>query len=186
MVKREIYFVNHGQLFKKSVEVTWDNDSMILNREVASAEVFSNSPSWLQPCVDVSSGSISLFRTLSIYQVKDESNNSVSDLWKLLDGSKDVDMLPPGAYDLIYLSNLSERQVQVALSVRSFYDIYYNSSKKKTSPAKALCALQMLYYQNKLDYLADMNKFLYWYFINCQYPLEYCESREVIWEEDML
>lgn len=176
MVQREIYFVRHGMLFKKTLEVTWDNECMTLNKEFTSGEIFEHAESWMQPCVDVSTANrIKMFKPLSIYQVKDGSDNPVSELWKVLDSSKEVDLLPPGSYDLVYLSNLSERQIGIALPIGSFYDTMYNSSRKKTSPAISLCALQMLYAQNKLEYLADMHKFLHWYFINCRFPLEYNE-----------
>ncbi len=174
MVNREIYFVDHGQLFKKTVEVSWDNESMAVNKAMCSEEIFSYAERWMQPCVDVSTAnSIPTFRRLSIYNVVDSGGNKIADVWKMLDRSKDVEYLPPGSYDLLYLSAMSESQRMFSLSIRSFYDTYFNSKKKSYSPAIALCALRLLYEQRKLDYLDDMNKFLHWYFINCRFPIEY-------------
>lgn len=166
----------NGQLFKKTVETSWDVDSMTVNKSFVSKEMFDAAEDWMQPCVDVSSFSIRMFSQLSVFNVKDDNGNKVYDLWKVLDSSNEIDYLPPGSHDLIYLSNMTTQQIGTALPIRSFYDIFFNSSKKRTSPAIALCALQMLWQQNKLDYLNDMYKFLHWYYINCRFPIEYCKQ----------
>lgn len=176
MAVREIYFVRNNQLFKKTVEVTWDKDSNEVNKRICSEELFKAALPFMQPCVDVSSASpLYNSRGLCTFFVKDENGNPVSKLWEILDGHKDRDFLPPGSYDLIYLKSLTYQQIAYALSKGSFYDIYFNSKKKKTSSAKALAVLQLLYQQNKLDYIGDMNKFLYWYWINGANPVEWTD-----------
>lgn len=185
MAKREIYFARNNQLFTKTVEVDWDADSKEVNQKIVSENIFKNSLPFIQPCVDVSSSSgIYRCKSLCTYYVKDDNGTSIHDLWEILDKHKDKNMLPPGSYDLIYLMNLTEEQIKYALSKGSFYDIYYNKKKKVTSSAKALAVLQLLYQQNKLDYIYDMNKFLHWYFWNGAYPVEWTDY-EINCEENL-
>lgn len=179
MAIREIYFARNNQLFMLPVEVSWDSESKDVNKKFCSDEMFSHALPFMQPCVDVSSASgIYRCKQLSPYYVLDENGKNVHDLWKIFDGHKDRDYLPPGSYDLIYLMNLSQQQIEYALSKGSFYDIYYNRKKKVTSHAKSLAVLQLLYQQNKLDYIYDMNKFLHWYFYNGNLPIEWTEYEQ--------
>lgn len=176
MAHRGIYFVFDNQLFVNTVEIPWDKESMTVNKIMVSEELFKSAEHFMQPCVDIS-GSSPIWRTkqLSIFNVVDEQGNNMKDLWNLLDSSKDTNFLPPGSHELIYLKSLNEQQLAFALSIRSFYDIYYNSEKKRASPAVALCALQLLYNQYKLDYINDMDKFLHWFWVNCRCPVEWHE-----------
>ena len=179
MVQRGIYFVRNNILHVKTVEVPWDKDSMEVNKAICSEEIFKSALPFMQPCIDVSSASsLRISKSLSVYGVKDNNGDSIKKSWDILDKSKDIDFMPPGSYDLLYLSCLNNRQVAYILSIGSFYDTYFNSSRKKSSPAIACAALQLLYSQNKVDYLGDMNMFLHWYFHNCQFPVEYCEDRD--------
>lgn len=176
MVKRGIYFVRDNQLFVKTVEIPWDKESMEVNKTYGSEEIFKQALPVMQPCVDVSHASaLRATKQLSVYNVVDSNGRKIKESWDMLDNSKEVDFLPPGSYDLLYLSSLNEFQFRYALSVGSFYDTYFNPDKKKSSPAIACAALQLLYKQNKVDYLNDMNKFLHWYYVNCRFPLEFCE-----------
>lgn len=163
-----------NQLFVKTVEVPWDKDSIAVNKLMVSEELFKNAEHFMQPCIDVS-GSSPIWRTkqLSIFNVKDENGNNIHDLWGMLDNSKDTDFLPPGSHELVYLRYMTEQQMAYALSIRSFYDIYFNREKKRASPAIALCALQMLYKQYKLDYINDPDKFLHWFWLLCRNPIEW-------------
>lgn len=180
MTKREIYFVRNNQLYKRTVEVTWDKDSMEVNKKICSEELFNAALPFMQPCVDVSSSSgIYNCRNLSPYCVKDENGNSVHDMWDILSKHKDRKFLPPGSFDLVYLKSLTEEQFIYAMSKNSFYDIYFNSKTKETCSAKALAVLKLLYGQNKLDYILDMNKFLHWYWVNGSCPMEWTKYYEI-------
>lgn len=180
MTKREIYFVRNNQLFKKTIEVIWDKESMDVNKFICSEELFKSALSFMQPCIDVSSSSgIFKCRNLCPYYVKDDNGSTVHDMWDILYKHKDREFLPPGSFDLIYIKCLTEEQFMYAMSKNSFYDIYYNSKNKETSCAKALAVLKLLYGQNKLDYILDMNKFLHWYWVNGACPMEWNEYYEI-------
>lgn len=174
MAKRCIYFIKDGMLYKKTFEVSWDNDSMTVNKTFCSDYIFKQSDKFMQPCVDVSGASdIQLHKELTIFGVKDNNGNTISKLWDILRNNTNQSLLPPGSYELIYLKNLNERQLNFALSVKSFYDIYHNPEKYTPTPAKALAALQLLYNQGKIDYVNNIEMFLWWYMINCDNPAEW-------------
>jgi hypothetical protein len=174
MANRCIYFVRDNQLYKRTIDVIWDKDSIDVNKIICEKEMQKIILPFMRPCVDVSSASHEyIARSLATCYVKDKRGTAVRDTWKKLDENPEADILPPGAHDLIYLSNLNEQQVWYALDQNAFYDIFHNPDKQKTCSAKALATLQLLYVQNKLDYIEDANKFLWWYFINCQFPLEW-------------
>lgn len=182
MAERAIYFVKHGLLFKKTVDVTWSPDCMKTNKLLCSEEIFEKSDKWLRPCIDVSyASSIYGTKRFSVYSVHDDEDKSIKELWDLLDNSFDSNTLPPGSKDLIYMMSLKTEDAAYALSVRSFYDSVYNPKSGGATPAIALCALQLLYHQNKMDYLTDMHKFLWWYWVNCRRPTEYNEKYEELY-----
>lgn len=177
MAKRCIYFCHGNQLYKKTIEVNWDMDSIKVNKVMCSEEIYSSAEKFMQPCIDVSSASSSyIARQLSTFNVKDEQGNSIHNLWKVLDNHENKDMLPPGSYDIVYLKNLSEKQISLIVSAGSFYDLYHNPEKQNTSSAKACAALQLLFMQGKLEYIDDMNKFMHWYMMNCYHPLEWVDT----------
>lgn len=177
MAKRGIYFVKGNQLFVKTVDIMWDKESMSFNKAMASEEIFKAALPFMQPCIDVSHASSLWYpKMLSTYNVVDDNGNKCKDMWDALDASQQVEFLPPGSYDLLYLRSLTELQVAYGLAVGSFYDTYFNREVKRSSPSIALCALQLLYGQNKVDYLDNMNMFLEWYWHNCRIPLEYCDE----------
>lgn len=173
-MQRGIYFVYNSQLYRKTVDVPWDKDCPKSSRIMASQELFGNVPKHVQPSLDVSGyAPTQLTKSYSLYYVKSDTGTSLKEVWDTLDKSKEAEFLPPGSKELLYLRSLDERQVLCALSINSFYDVYFNVKNKSGSPAIALCALQLLYEQHKLDYLDDMNKFLHWFWVNCQHPIEW-------------
>lgn len=178
MAKRGIFFIRAGFLCVLNVEVTWDSDAMKYNKFQASKELCESAKSFMHSCIDVSSSSIDSFgKSLNVYNVKDVTGMSIVDSWKVLDAQTQM-ILPPGTHDILYLKCLNEKQMIRALSAGSFYDIFYNQDKKVTSAAKCCAVLQLLWKQNKLDYIDDVNKFLWWYWINCRNPIEYNERLE--------
>lgn len=181
MAKRCIYFIRDNILYKKTVEVCWDADAMVYNKVSCSDELFKSALQFMHPCIDVSpSSEIWRCRSLCSYQVKDINGLTVNKMVELLESSTDKEYLPPGSYDLLYIKSLNDKQFNFALSVKSFYDIYFNPEKNVFSPAKALAVLQLLYNQDKLDYIYDMKKFLHWYYINARNPVEWVNKYEEV------
>ena len=173
-MQRGIYFVYKDQLYRKTVEVPWDKECTKSSRLLASQELFNNVPDFAQPSLEISGNApTKLTKSYNIFAVKSDTGSSLKEVWNTLDKCREAEFLPPGSKELLYLRRLDEKQAMGALAINSFYDVYFNVKNKTGSPAIALCALQLLYKQNKLDYLDDMNKFLHWFWINCQYPIEW-------------
>ena len=178
MARRCVYYVDNNTLCMLSFEATWSDADTKTNRVMSEIDLMNNLPAELRPCLEVS-------LPCSLYRVKSFSpssimigDGSVLDAWKQLDNCLDKDKLPDGAKELLYLRNIDEYQLNLVLSSRSFYDMYHNPDKNNTTIAKALCGMQMLYNQNKLDYLEDKDKFVHWYYINCLYPKETSKYKE--------
>lgn len=173
MAKRCIFFTQNNLLYCKTVDAIWDKDALEYSKVACGDDIFKNSFSEIQPCLDVSSNSLlSHGKQLNIYNVKNAKGATFKQTLDFISQGNDVDQYPDCCYDLIYLRLLTEKQVRIALSAKSFYDIFYNPDKAKFSPAKALVILQMLYKQNKLDYINDTEKFVWWYYINGR-PVEW-------------
>lgn len=175
LTNRCIYFVRNNTLYKKTVGVHWDSENLEYSKSTCSKEIYEQIDRDLLPCLDVSSTS-SMFvgKQLNIYHVIDDAGNKVRELWDVLN-AKGKDLFPPGCYELLYLKSLSENQFYHAITKKSFYDIYHNPNTHNPTASKALAALQLLNWQNKLDYLYDMRSFIYWYMMNCYNALEYIE-----------
>lgn len=173
MAKRCIYFAINNQMYVKTFDVSWDKDSMEVNKLICSEECFNHAEKFMYPCVDLSSGSQG--RALSIFEVKDDNGITVKEMWDKFDNNSNRDYLPPGCHELVYLSSLTEKQIGLILCYRSFYDLYHNPDKRSHSPAKACTVLQLLYKQRKIEYISDANKFLHWFWVNCRFPIEWCE-----------
>lgn len=173
LTKRCIYFVRNNTLYKKTVGVHWDSENLEYSKFICSKEIYEQAPRDLLPCLDVSSTS-SMFvgKQLNIYHVVDDAGNKVRALWDTLNDCGNKELFPPGAYELLYLKSLSKQQFYHAITKKSFYDIYHNPNTHNPTASKALAALQLLESQNKLDYLHDMQAFMYWYMINCYNALE--------------
>lgn len=176
MSKKCIYFHKNNIMFKQTVEVSWDTEAMKANKILCSKEIKDKAYNWLPLVTDVSSSPIRLHKSLSIFNVKDSNGISVKDLWDILKSKTDINMLPYGSFDLVYLKNLNSKQLNYALCNMAFFDIYHNPDKDTPTASKALVALQMLYNQGKIDYIEDMHKFLHWYYANCSCPIEWNEA----------
>ena len=167
MTKRCIYFIKDNQLRVKTIDVDWDKDAMETSKVLCRRKIEASIEDLMLPCVDVSTASLCYRgKNVSTSFVKDSNGNSIKDLWKLLDSRPDKEFLPPGSYDLIYLANLNEQQIEFALSQNGFYDMFYNPDKGVTCNAKALAVFKLLVGQGKVDFIGDMNKFLWWYWVN--------------------
>lgn len=174
LTKRCIYFVKDNTLYKKTVSVHWDTNNLELNKLICSKEIYDQIDKELLPTLDVSSTSRMFVGTkLNIYNVKDDSNNSVKQMWDTLKKHPDCEYFPPGAFELLYLHSLTEEQFTYAITRKSFYDIYHNPKTHNPTASKALASLVLLNGQNKLDYIMDMEKFMYWYMMNCYNALEH-------------
>ena len=181
MVKRCIYFCIGNHLRKITTEIPWDLDSMEINKRVHTELVIDTAPEFLKPCEEISIGSdIWKSKCLSTNFVKSDDGISVQRLWKALDNieiEKGVSS-KPGLHEYIYLHCLKEEQIFYALNVRSFSDMFHNPDKTYHTNAVALCALQLLQKQDKLDYLNNINMFSEWFYVNISQPIEYVEDRD--------
>lgn len=174
MSKRCIYFVKDNTLRMKTFDVSWDKNALEVSKVLGRKAWEESIEDFMRPCVDVSSASqIYQSRNLATCYVKDSKGETVKDIWAKLDNGVDSKYLPPGCHDLLYLTSLNEQQVTYALCQRSFFDMFHNPDNVHTCNAKALAVLQLLYNQGKLDYIEDMNKFLWWYWANGQYAVEW-------------
>lgn len=177
MAKRCIYFVRDRQLMCKTFDVDWNMDSLEVSKVLCKRELENVLEDFMRPCIDVTASSeLYQGRSLATCYVKDSKGTSVKDTWKKLDKGVDKELLPPGCYDLLYITSLSEKQVLYALGQKSFFDMFHNPDKANTCNAKALAVLQLLSNQGKLDYIEDMNKFLWWYWVNGQYAREWIKK----------
>lgn len=177
MAKRCIYFALNNQMYVKTFDVSWDKDSMEVNKLICSEECYNHAEKFMYPCVDLSSGLGG--RRLGLFEVKDESGMTVKQMWEKFEHNSNKDYLPPGCYELVYLSSLTEKQFGLINCYKSFYDLYQNPDKRSYSPATACVAFQLLYRQGKISYIADANKFLHWFWVNCRFPLEWVEQYKV-------
>lgn len=167
MSKKCIFFVKDNTLYTKTVEAIWDIKAIDYSKEVCGESIFSMAEHFMQPCIDVSSNSkLRQGSVLNVYNVKNSNGVNFIKHLEVMQADPIAKRYPDSCYDLVYLRLLNEKQVRFALSAKSFYDIYYNPDKSHFSVAKALAVLQLLYKQNKLDYLEDTEKFVWWYYIN--------------------
>ena len=169
MAARVIYFEKDNILYQKRVDIPWGETDSIDRTEVSNS-ILNESAGIPHPCIDVSSSARHM-KELSVYNVKDANGHPIKDLWDMLGRCKDSEYLPPGSYELIYIKNLTERQIMIILNTGSFYDVYYNPDTLKGSPAKACACVKLLAKQNKLDYVLNPNTFLWWYYANCSHPI---------------
>lgn len=173
MAKRCIFFIQDNLLYKKTVDALWDTEAVEFSKSVCGEDIFKQSTNIMQPCIDVSPNSpLKNGRSLNIYNVKNDKGATFKQTLDFIQQESDADKYPDSCYDLVYIRLLTDRQVSFALSAKSFYDIYHNPDKPKFTPAKALAVLQLLYSQNKLDYIDDVEKFVWWYYINGR-PVEW-------------
>lgn len=178
-VKRCIYFVKNNQLFKKTFDVDWSFDCMDYNILSCDMELPNQIPSFISKCLNVSTASDDFVsKSMSTCFLKDEEGYSVKEQWKSLDLGIDKELLPPGSHDWVYICALNERQVYYALEHSAYFDTFHNPDKQITCSAKALASLKLLYEQGKTDYIENLNNFLYWYYINCQFPVEWLDIYE--------
>ena len=179
MPTRCLYFTRNNILYYKPFDIIYDKEAFDYTKVECAKRVRSQLESWMPPLVDVS-GVLSTYlqKTLSIFNVKDSNDRDIKTAWELLGNSEGKEYLPQGAYELVYLSNLNEQQLLFALCPKVFFDFYHDPDKVNPSPAKACASLQLLYGQNKLEYLEDYNKFLHWFMSNCARPVLWSESKE--------
>ena len=87
-----------------------------------------------------------------------------------------------GVYDFMYLKRINNKMLKYILSFDGYFDIYFNPDRKVVSPAKSIAMLRLLIKQNKTDYLQDLQKFMYWYYIN---EMQIIESDKEITNENI-
>lgn len=120
--------------------------------------------------LDLSSDSW-IAKKLSMFNVKAEDGTSVYDMWKELDKIK-KDGFVDGLYEYVYIQCLTEEQLKLTLSVTAVTDSIYNNIRLMRS----IISASLLYKQRKIDYLFDIDKFLYWYWANCSYIVRWIDG----------
>lgn len=166
-VKRCGFYTDGTSIIRKDVLIDWDlgfsseaKASYIKELRKALGSEFYN-------CVDVTSCSpIKDARNLCPYYVKTKNGDTVKDRWEWVKQAMDEDEHIPGLYEYIYLNALKPWQIDYALNVDCFYDVFFNPDKLINTNARALAALQLLCSQGKYEYLEDLGKFTYWAYAN--------------------
>jgi len=176
MAKRFVYFDYKNTMYCKTVDVTWDRDCMAVNRALCNKEIYESIPTQFKPAMVIDSYSYSNIAKTLIPNKLTFEGRVIKDVWNEFARCTDVSVLPPGVPEYFYMNALSAKQICFALSIKSCYDLYFNEETQIGSSSRALIACKMLVNQNKLDYLYDVDKFLYWYFVNCARPIEWDDT----------
>lgn len=167
LVKRRGYFVFNRQLHYKDVFIDWDMDLDDESKLIYIQRVKEQLGDLLRPCIDVSGASdIKDAKFLSCNLVKANKDESVKKMTIRISEQLGIDIDMPGIFEYVYLTSLRPWQLEYILRVRCFFDIFMNPDKPGVSTARACALYQLLYHQNKLDYLTDLNKFLHWSLCN--------------------
>mgnify|MGYP007069833729 CR=1 FL=1 len=181
MVKRCLFFCVGNEVRKITTEIPWDMGAMEVNKQMYIKQVYETALPSLLPCEEVSIASpIFKNRSLCINFIKSPEGVSIQRIWKAMD-QMEIDRgtsFKPGVFEYVYLYCLTEEQVFYALHIRTFSDMFYNPDKPYHTNAIALCALQLLNKQDKLDYLEDINKFSEWFLCNIGTIREYVPERD--------
>lgn len=178
MIQRCIYFVQNNALYHKTFEVDTDYDNPEISRVMQDSYLQINPRQYGVICDinGVTTPNSYGLRFLSLYNTRVNGKN-YKDVWdEFTKKSKGMSM-PPGCHELLYLQALSYEQEKCALSYTGFYDCYHDPRTDRPTPAKALCAYNMLYYQGKLDYIQDTNMFLHWWYANCYTSKEFLKEK---------
>lgn len=157
-VKRCAYYVDKNQIFRKEFTVPWHEDT----KEYYSYNtVFRDKLGVdLCPCSDTTYYATSMNgKNLSLFSNRREHIRSV------IDEQKQLGYIP-GLLEYLYISTLTKDDVNFILYNKSFYNIFQNPDKQPFSEAVACATLKCLVQQNKLDYIRDKHKFLYWAYVN--------------------
>lgn len=167
LVKRRGYFVFNRQLHYKDVFIEWDMDLDDESKLIYVQRVKDQLGELLRPCIDISGATdIKDARFLSCNFVKANQDESVKKMAERICQQMSIDIDLPGIPDYIYLTSLRPSQLNYILHIRCFFDVFRNPDKPGINVARSCALYQMLYYQNKLDYLKDLNKFVYWCLCN--------------------
>lgn len=165
MVTRCGYTVEQNQIIERRVQINWD---LGFDKEAKRAyiqRIINALPDDYKPAVDVTTASpIYEARSLSPFYVTRDGVN-IEDTW-----AKTKEELPgllPGAFDYIYLSSLSEEQIDYVLRQKTFIDVFHNPEKAISTQARSLCALQILHNTNNMHLLNDFSAFVDWFAKTC-------------------
>lgn len=168
-VDRCFFYIEDNRIVSQHFEMEWLEDLTYAFKNSVVYAIEHNVPKKHLPATDVTSSSqYRDIRDLNIFKVKyPNTNMNFYQYWNtvVIGIYAEADEIP-GLYSYLYLNCLTSEDVAATLRYNCFYDIYYNPLKKYNSVALTLIALRLLKEQNKLDYLADIDKFMYWYYCN--------------------
>lgn len=163
MVKRCGYFVQDCKLCRKDVFIEWNKGFDKQAKHAYIEDIIRNLGDDLGITKDVTTASPDYeARSLSPLCVKDKYGNCLEDVWNAVKEELG-DLFINGIGDFVYLSNLSSEHVSIALSIDCYIDVFHNPDKAINTQAKWLAVLKLLYEQNRLELLDDMEGFLQWY-----------------------
>lgn len=167
-VVRRGYFVYNRCLHYKDVIIDWKDEEITDDlKALYIKEVKNGLGDLLTPYIDVSgSSNVRMAKFLSPRIVKSLNGLSVLQVSNKLSELMSVDADLPGIFEYVYLNALKPWQLDYILHIRCFFDIFQNPYKKENSAARACAVYQLLYQQNKLDYLNDLSTFSYWCWCN--------------------
>ncbi|MBQ2885949.1 MAG: hypothetical protein IJE43_19685 [Alphaproteobacteria bacterium] len=168
-VDRCFFYIENNRIVSQYFEIEWMEELTYAFRNTVVYAIESNVPKKHLPATDVTSSSqYRDIRDMNVFSVKyPKTNLNFYQYWNTVIKNiyEEADEIP-GLFSYLYLNCLSADDIDATLKYNCFYDIYYNPKKKYNSVALTLIALKLLIKQNKLDYLRDMNKFMYWYYCN--------------------
>lgn len=167
--KRCYYYIEDKRIVRQEFELEWFENMSYQQKDLAVYNIEKNIPIRYGPATDVSGSSqYRDIRDLSIFKLQSKQNGmNFYKFWNDLvlqksPMAKDI----PGLFAFMYLSTLDAYDRNAILRYNCFYDIYNNPDKNIESVSLTYIAWKLLVSQNKIDYLRDPNKFLYWFMVN--------------------
>lgn len=167
MVKRSVFYVHSGKLYRKDVEIEWDLGFDREAKQEYIERIQKAAGDNLSASIDVTTASpIYKARMLSPFYVKVDGMN-VEDIWALNKEQQPQIKQILGAFDFIYLNALSREEKEYALRQAGFIDVFHNPDKAYNTQAKSLAVLQLLAQTDNLNLLVSLGDFVKWYTENC-------------------
>lgn len=165
-VKRSGFYVKDKELYRKDVWVDWNLETPKDYMYIYTGKIKDALGYDLYPIVDTTSYSPNyLGKKLNSYWNKINGVpciNMYND-WK---EQCDPDGNVQGVFEYIYYLALDESNLNFIKSINCFSNMFYNPDKNNTCDAKACAILKLLIQQNKLDYINNIEKLMYWTYCN--------------------
>lgn len=159
-VKRCGYYLVGNHIHCKEILIPWEDDKQVCRLyPTMFAEKLGKD---LYPMTDTTSYATSFNgKNLSVYK-KELNGHKLTQFTDKLKESEYV----PGLFEYLYITSLTTEDIQFIRRTKCFFNIFQNPDKQKFSEALACVTYKCLEQQNKLDYLSDKEKFVYWSMMN--------------------